>query len=180
MADINLLPIEERSAESFELLRRRLLFGSIGFLVFCAVSALIVLGFLSVLASKRSKLIAEVEASSSDINSLKANEELIVVVKNKAKAADAILSARSNLADVFNKLSALLPQGVYLTDLKMRSGKLVMSGRARTSGDLAGLVSALVSSRGVEIVSNVSIDSLSSDDQGAYTFIITAQLAALE
>lgn len=175
MAEINLLPVEERSAENFELLRKRILYGSIGFLIFCAVSALVVLGFFSVMAGSRSALIARVEDSSSTINSQKATEELIVVVKGKAQSADKILAARNDLVQTFNKLALLIPQGVYFSDLKIGGGKITVSGKARSSGDMAGLVSALVSSAGAEIVTSVNVDSLSSNEAGAYSFSLNMQ-----
>lgn len=176
MADINLLPTEERSAESFENIRHKVLWGSIGFLVFTAISALVILGFYSTLASKRATLVSQIESKSSEINSLKPTEELIVVVKEKASNADKILNARKNLADVFGSFSQLVPQGVYFSDIKISGGKVVLSGKARTSADIAGLISSMTSAKGAEIVNNVTVDSLSSDDGGAYAFVVTLQL----
>lgn len=177
MADINLLPAEERSAESFENIRRKLLLGSIVALIITGILTIVVLFYFSSLSSQKDKLIKRVETSGSKIETLKAQEELIVVTKEKAIDASKILSARVNIADFFGKFSQLVPQNLYFSDMRISGGKLTASGRARTSGDMASFISALVSSRGVQLVKNVNVDSLSSDDVGAYAFVVNMQLA---
>lgn len=176
MPDINLLPEEERSAESFETLRRRLLYGSIGALAVTGVLTLFVLIYYSVLDGKRNKLVDSITASGSQIESLKASEELEVVTKDKLADASKILGARLNIVDFFTKFSQLVPQNLSFSDVKLSSGKLVASGKAKSSNDMAGFVSQLVSAKGVELVSNVSVDSLSSDENGAYSFVINMQV----
>ncbi len=176
MADINLLPVEEKSAERFENLYKKLVIAAILLLAFTAASTLAILGFFSVLSSQRSSLVSRVEASSATIGDLKSIEELQVVVKQKASVANKIITARSSLGDVFQTLVQLVPQGVFFTDMRFSGLKVVISGRAKTSGDVAGLVSQLVSTSGNKIFSAVSIDSLSSDEAGIYTFVLSAQL----
>ncbi len=176
MADINLLPVEEKSAESFENIRKKVLWGSIGFLVFTAISAMVVLGFYSTLAGKRANLVANIQESSGQIDQLKPKEELIVVVKQKASNAEKILTARRDLVNTFNQFAQLVPQGVYFTDIRFSGGKVALSGKARSSADIAGLVSQLVSANGAGIYSNVSVDTLSSEENGAYTFALTMNL----
>ncbi len=177
MADINLLPEEERSAESFENIRKKLLVGSIGTLIITGILTLGVLFYFTSLSSQKDKLIKRVESSGSKIESLKAQEELIVVTKEKAVDASKILTARINMADFFDKFSKLLPQNLYFSDMRIVGGKLTASGRAKTSGDMASFIAALVSSRGTQLVNNITVDSLSSDDAGAYAFVINMQLA---
>src|SRR3990167_9186059 len=119
MADINLLPSEERTAERIDLARKKLL---------------------------------------------------------EASIADKILSTRSNLPSFFSQLEELVPQSLYFSDLRLSADKVVISGKARSSADMAGFVTGLSSQKGAQIVSNVTIDSLSSDESGAYTFVVSAQL----
>ncbi len=176
MADINLLPVEEKSAEQFENLYKKLIIAATILLVFTAVSTLAILGFFSVLSSQRSELVRRVETNSATIGDLKSIEELQVVVKQKSAVADKILTARSSLGGVFQTLVQLVPQGVFFTDMRFSGLKVVISGRAKTSADVAGLVSQLVSSRGSQIFSAVSVDSLSSDEAGIYSFVLSAQL----
>lgn len=176
MADINLLPVEEKSAERFENLYKKLVLAAIFLLLLTAVSTLLILGFFSMLSAQRSSLVGRVEASSATIGDLKSVEELQVVVKQKTAIADKVVLARSPLGDVFQTLVQLVPQGVFFTDMRFSGLKVVISGRAKTSGDVAGLVSQLVSARGNQIFSGVAIDSLSSDEAGVYSFVLSAQL----
>ncbi len=176
MTDINLLPIEEKTAERFALLRKRLMVVSVGLLAITAVFTLGTLGMFTSMVSKRSEFVDRVQKSSATISSLKPVEELIVVVKGKIAVAEKILGSRTSLADFFNQLSQLLPQGVYFTDLRMSSGKVVISGKARSSAEMASFVSSLSSEKGAQIISGVTIDSLSSDESGAYSFVISASL----
>src|SRR3989344_491564 len=166
MADINLLPEEERSAESFENIRRKLLVGSVGALVVIGVLTLILLIYYTVISSKKAALISKVEASTQTIESLKANEELIVVTKGKVSDAAKILNSRTDLSDFFNQFSRLVPQNMYFSDFKIADGKLTASGKAANSGAMASFISGLVSSNGQQIISNVNVDSLSSDEAG--------------
>jgi len=176
--DINLLPFEEKAQESFANLQKRLSLVSVIVLVVTAIFTLVTLVFFTSLASSRSKLIEDAQRSFSTINSYKANEELIVVVKNKVSAADKILNERANYSNVFNTLTSIIPQGTYFTDFKVASEKVSITGRAKSSADVAGLVSSLVSDRGKEIISNLSVESLSSDDKGIYAFVLSAQLVS--
>lgn len=176
MADINLLPQEEKARESEELWRRRLKIGSIGFLVVSAVLTTVTLGLFTVSASKRANLVAQVEETSSQIESLRAQEELLVVVKDKAATAGVVLGSRTEYASFFEKLASLVPEGVYFTELRVDEGRVVLTGKAKTSAEVAGLVSSLVSVGGAEVVSDLTIDSLSSNDSGEYGFVMSAQI----
>lgn len=180
MADINLIPQEERESARIELLQKKLQIFSIGFLVFTAVLTILTLSFFAMSISSRSKLIAEVEDASVQINRLKANEELVVVVKDKVSIANQIITSRVEFSEVFEKISRLVPEGVYFTDVRVAAGKMVISGRARTSADVAGLASSLLSASGSQIVSDFSVDSLSSDEEGTYSFVISAKLVGQE
>lgn len=176
MSDINLLPEEERSAESFENLRRKLLVGSVGALVVTGVLTLLLLIYYTVISSKKASLITKVEASTQTIESLKANEELIVVTKGKVSDAEKILASRTDLYDFFSEFSQLVPQNMYFSDFKIGEGKLTASGKAANSSAMASFIAGLVSSTGQELVSGVNVDSLSSDEAGAYNFVVNMKL----
>ena len=180
MADINLLPVEERSARSFEQVQGKLSLISTIFLVVTALFTLGTLGFFITLSSQRSKLLSGIEETSAAINNLKSTEELTVVTKGKVSTASKMLIARTDFASFFEKFSELVPEGVYFSDIRFTGNRISFVGKARTSADVAGLVSAVVSNSGSEIVSGVSVDSLSSDETGAYAFSMTAQLATVK
>src|SRR3990167_2835652 len=152
MADINLLTSEEKTAERIDFARKKLLAVSIVILVFTAISTLATLGFYTSLVSKRSQLVKDVQSSSVAISDLQVTEELITVVKAKASIADKIFSTRSNLSSFFNQLEELVPQGLYFSDFRVSAGKLAISGKARSSADMAGFVTALSSQKGAQIV----------------------------
>lgn len=178
MADINLLPEEEKSQEKFLVVSRRLQMASVGFLVLTALLTVLTLVLYTTFSSRSAQLVGEIEDVSSRIASLKAQEELLVVVKDKASVSLDLLAARVEFANFFNKLANLVPQGVFFTDVRFLSGKAVFSGKAQTSADVAGLVSTLSSARGAEIVSDVAVDALSSDEAGIFSFVISAKLVA--
>lgn len=177
MADINLLSEETRQLESFENLRKKLSVVSVLMLVITAIGTLATLAFFTTLVSERGKLIERVEESSAKVNSYKAVEELAVVTKEKVSLSEQIISKRSDKVVLFNNLASLVPQNVSFSDVKISQGKIVLTGRAKTSADVAAFISALVSAKGTQVVSNTSVDSLVSDEAGVYSFGVSANLA---
>lgn len=176
MADINLLPTQERESAKEEALKKKLQFSSVAVLVIVAILTIATLGVFMVFASENSNLVAQVEQESARVNQLKAQEELLVVVKDKTSTGSTILSQREDFPDFFEKLGNLVPQDLYFTDMKTAEGELIISGKARTSADVAGFVNSLVGVQGAEIVSNISVDSLTSDDTGVYSFVVSGLL----
>lgn len=176
MVDINLVPEEQKKTEDFGKLRNKLMFISVAILAVTAIGAIATLVFFSLFISQRQQLTTRVENASGEVNSYKAIEELIVVSKDKAQTAQQIFNSRINKVDVFTKLAEIIPQNVYFTDIKITQKDTTLNGRARSSADVAGLISALLSTRGLGIFSNVSINTLSADENGEYTFALSAQL----
>ena len=177
MASINLLPQEEKAQERFISFQRRLQISSVLFLVAVAVITIVTLIFYTSLSAKRAEIINEIQEASSKIEAQKAKEELIAVVVDKTLLSEKILDARVDYVNFFNKLAAIIPQGVYFTDIKVLGGKAVFSGRAKTSADVAGLASSFSSAGGAEILSSLTVDNLSADETGIYSFVISAKLA---
>ena len=180
MADINLIPQEEKASERVEAIQKRLQFFSVVFLIICAIAAVVTLGLFATFSSQRAELVAQVTDSSAKIDSLKSQEELLVVIKDKTSVAQTLISSRTDLADFFKKLASLLPQGVYFSDIRITEAKITFSGKAKSSADVAGLAASLTSSEGAKIVSGVSIDSLSSNESGSYSFVASAKLAGVQ
>lgn len=180
MADINLIPQEEKASERVESMQKRLQIFSVVFLIICAIAAVVTLALFATFSSKRTALVAQVSDSSAKIDSFKSQEELLVVISDKTSVASTLLTSRTDLADFFKKLAALLPQGVYFSDIRIAEGKISLSGKARSSSEIAGLATSLTSSEGAKIVVGVSIDSLSSDESGAYSFVASAKLAGFQ
>ena len=177
MPDINLVPQEAKATERFESLKKRLSVASVVLLVLTAVFTLGVLVFFTTQVSKRTQLFAQVEENALAINGYKLQEELLVVVKDKIGLAEQVLGQRVEYYQTFADFAKLVPQGVYFTDIKFAQGKIIMNGKAKTSTEVAGLVSSLLSADGSKIVSNVTIDSLAADETGTYTFSMQAQSA---
>lgn len=178
MADINLLPQEEQENERFYILVKRLQFASVGALAITALLVIVTLVMFTTSSSRKVNLASQIADLSSSINSLKAQEEFLVVVKDKVLAASKLSSKTVEYHNLFNKLATIIPQGVYFTDLRAASGKIVISGRARSSNDVAGLVSALTSARGTQIIRDLSVDTVSSDEAGVYSFVISGKLVS--
>lgn len=176
--NINLLPTEEKQAESFNTAEKRILYGSLALIAVTGVITFVLLGFFSVLASARSDLISQIEASAGEINSFKQNEELVVVVKDKAGDAEEIINSKIDNNKIFGRLSELVPQGVYFSDIKFNGNSVSVTGKARTSADAAGLVSSLASEKGAELFSDVNMNSLASDSNGNYQFTLTMNIVS--
>ncbi len=176
MPDINLLPVEEKGAEKTEGIRKKLSIFSAFILVLVAAFGVVTLVMYTSLASGRQRIESRIDSSTSEINALKDTEAMIVVTKDKASVAEKIISGRSDQVNVFNKFAQLVPQNVYFSDIKFTGLKATFSGKAKTSADVAGFISSLASDVGSKIISNVNIDSLSSDQEGVYTFSISGQL----
>lgn len=177
MPDINLVPQEERVTERFESLKRRLSATSVVLLVLTAVLTLGVLVFFTTQVSKRTQLLSEVGESAQAINSYKSAEELLVVTKDKVGLSEKVFGQRQEYNQTFDDFAKLVPQGVYFTDIKFSEGKITLNGKAKSSAEVAGLVSSLLSAEGSKIVSNITLDTLTADETGAYTFSMQAQSA---
>lgn len=180
MAEINLLPHEERSHARAQGLRKRLQIISIVSLVVTAILTLVTLALFSFFAVRRGRLIAEIQSNSVLIDQQNAKEELIVVIGDKIAIAQKLISSNTKYPEFFDKLARLVPQGVYFTDIRIQDGKFVITGKGRTSADVAGLANSLLSAEGVKIISSVVVDSLSRDEDGVYDFVVSAQVVGAD
>lgn len=177
MADINLLPVEDKGAETSEGIRKKLSIASGLVLVAAAVFGVVTLVMFTNMATQRQKIQNRIDTSTSQIDSLKDTEAMVVVTKDKVSVADKVISGRADQVNVFNQFAQLVPENVYFTDIKFVGNKASFSGKAKSSADVAGFISSLASDKGSKIISSVNIDSLSSDQDGVYSFNVTGQLA---
>lgn len=180
MPDINLIPVEEKAQERAEHFQKQLQAISIGVLAVSAVVTLFTLMMFTKSVSEKNDLIAKVEENSVKINQYKPQEELLVVAKDKAGAAEKLLTQRTDYTTFFNKMASIIPQGVYFTDVRVSAAKVNISGKAKTSADVAGLVSSLTSSAGSGLIKNIALETLSSDEFGTYAFVISGELTGVE
>ena len=175
MAEINLLPVEEKASESLTNSQKKVTFVSFGVLIVTAVATVAILILFTIYAGQRNKLLEANAQFTGKIESLKNVEELLTVASKKVTTGEKVLSTRLEYTDFFNNFSALVPQGVYFSSIKITGSKISISGKAKTSADVAGFVSQLVSNSGSKLVSGAIIDSLNSDEKGVYTFSMTAE-----
>lgn len=176
MADINLLPAEEKRSERAELLQKRLSMVAFALLALAVVATVATLGFFISVIRQREAIDNRIQEASGRINSLKSVEELLVVTRDKASIADKLLGARVNYLEILNTLSEIVPTDVYFSDIKLGGVKVTFAGKARTSADMAALASSFSTGKGAEILTGVSIDQLGADETGIYSFVISSKL----
>lgn len=176
MADINLLPVEDKGSEATEGIRKKLSVASAVVLAAVAVFGVVTLVMFTNISSQRQKIQSRIDTSTDQINSLKDTEAMVVVTKDKVSIAEKVLSGRADQVNVFKQFAQLVPENVYFTDIKFIGSKATFSGKAKSSADVAGFISSLASDDGAKIISNVNIDSLSSDQESVYTFNVSGQL----
>lgn len=179
MANINLLPAEEKSAANFGFVQKKFLVGSVLVIVLTGLVTFGILGFFSIEAAKSKELNSQVEQSVAEINSYKPVEELLVIVHDKVSDGQQIIDGRVDVNQVFTNLSELIPREVYFSDIKFAGDKIAFTGKAKTSSDAAGLVSSLASPQAAKIFTNVNMESLSTDEKGNYSFTLSMKIAGL-
>ena len=176
MPEINLVPEETRKSEDLDKLRGKVTLASVAILVLTAVGAIVTLAFFTYFVSQRGALEAKREKASAIINQYKSAEELLVVTKDKAAVADKLVQSRVDFLKFYGTLVEIIPQRVSFTTISVGREGVDFSGKAGSSADIAGLVSALTSAKGSEIVSTVVVNSLVADETREYSFSISAQL----
>lgn len=176
MADINLLPVEDKSVENLTDLQKKATLASVAILLITSIATVATLVAFTFFAGERNRINAQISESSGRIERLKPVEDLLAVASKKAISAQKALELRFNYNKFFDGFSALVPQGVYFGDIKITGSKLTLSGKARSSADIAGLVSSIVSEDGQNVLIGANMESLSSDEKGVYTFSMSAEV----
>lgn len=177
MADINLLPTDAKSSDNLGAIQKKLTFGSILILAVVAVFTVVTLVMFTQAKSQETQLKDRLEKAASDVGANQLAEELLTVVNKKADSANKIIDGRIIYTDVVTKIAELMPTDVYFNDLKISDTKLSTTAKAKTSADVANLVSSFVTSdEGKKLFSSVNIDSLATDEKGNYSFSVSMQL----
>lgn len=177
MADINLLPSEEKTSDSLNSLQKKLTVVSVVVLAVVAVFTVVTLILFTNVKGRETQLKADIEKAAGDVAANKATEELLTVVSKKATSANKVILGRLIYTDVITKTAELMPKDVYFSDLKITGAKLSTSAKAKTSADVANLVSSFVTSEeGKKLFSSISIDSLATDSDNNYAFTVSMQI----
>ena len=182
MTEINLMPTEGKSSEGLKKAQNKITIVSVFVLVVVAVATVATLVLFTSLKNEEAKQKKRVSEASTKVSSYQTSEELLTVVGKKAEIADKALSSRLRYTDIINKVATLMPTNVYFGDLKIDGNKMSTSAKAKTSADVAKLVSNFVSSdEGKKLFSSVTIDSLASvsdpeTNQLVYSFSVSMKL----
>lgn len=177
MAEINLLPSEEKTSDSLNSLQKKLTILSVVVLVVVAVFTVVTLVLFTTAKTRESQLKADIEKAAGEVAANKLTEDLLTVVSKKAISANKVISGRLIYTDVITKIAELMPKDVYFSDLKIAGSKLTTSAKAKTSADVANLVSSFVTSEeGKKLFSSISIDSLATDADNNYAFSVSMQI----
>lgn len=177
MADINLLPSEEKTSDSLNSLQKKLTIVSVAVLAVVAVFTVVTLILFSTAKSKETQLNADIQKATEKVVAGKITEDLLTVVSKKATSANKAILGRLIYTDVITKTAELMPPDVYFNDLKITGSKLSTSAKAKTSADVANLVSSFVTSEeGKKLFSSISIDSLATDAENNYAFSVSMQI----
>ncbi len=178
MADINLIPAEEKTSDSLASLQHKLTIFSVLLLAVVAVFTIVTLVMFTQLKSQETALNERISKAATAVSSNQLSEWLLSTVSKKADSANKVLASRLLYTDVLTKTAELMPQGVYFSDFKLSGTKVTTSAKAKTSADVANLVSSFVTTdQGKKLYSSISIDSLASDDKGNYAFSVSMELA---
>lgn len=177
MADINLLPSEEKTSDSLNSLQKKLTIFSVLVLAVVAVFTVVTLILFTTAKSKETQLNADIQKATEKVVANQITEGLLTVVSKKATSANKAISGRLIYTDVITKTAELMPPDVYFNDLKITGSKLSTSAKAKTSADVANLVSSFVTSEeGKKLFSSISIDSLATDADNNYAFSVSMQI----
>lgn len=177
MAEINLLPSEEKISDSLNAWQKKLTIFSVFVLAVVAIFTIVTLVMFTTAKSQETKLNAEIRKSADDVASHKVTEELLTVVSKKAVSANKVISSRLNYTEAITKTAELMPVDVFFSDLKITGTKLTTSATAKTSADVANLVSSFVTSdEGKKLFSSISIDSLTTNADNNYVFSVSMQI----
>lgn len=177
MADINLLPVEEKASEKLLSIQKKFSVFSVVVLVVVAAFTVVTLILFTQEKSQYDKLKSRVEAAAGEVNENKPSEDLLTVVEKKAESANKVLEARLLYTEILVKTAELMPLGVSFSDLKVSGNKMSAGATAATSADVANLVSSFVTSDGgKKLFSSLSIDSLATNADNKYSFSVSMVL----
>lgn len=177
--DINLLPEKENLTTGEEGALALVRNIGVGFLVVVAILAAAVFLYEQVLLAASRERAQRQDNLERMITNLKDREILLRLTKDKTTGIAQVINGRPDYAKVLDDLSSLLPGGMQLLELSVKSnGMVTLSAQADNSSALNTFLSALVSTgNGDAKFRQISVDSLNSDKTGGYRVAITMKAA---
>lgn len=177
MADINLLPSEEKVSEKLGSLQKKFTFFSVFVMVVVAAATVATLFMFTAVKAEETKLTERHKKAAEEVNSHLLSEELLTVIDKKAESATKARSSRLVYTNILRRTAELMPLGVSFEDLKVDGLKMSAGASASSSAEVANLVSSFVTSdEGKKLFTSMNIDSLSTDKDGQYRFGVSMQL----
>lgn len=182
MPEINLLPEEERKQVAAKKLRRRLTIYSVAAIVICAVIAVVVFSFWTMLTREEKQLTESITGFEKQIENLQNVETLARVLKSKLLAIITTSKQATDFDKILTNITQTIPSGVTLSDLTIsEQNQIKFSGSAISSSEFSNLVLALLRSNvGKANFSSVSVESVTRDDKGLYKFAIAVKLKGFD
>lgn len=177
MTDINLLPSEDKVSEKLSSLQKKLTVFSIVVLGAVSVFTITTLVMLTAAKDKEKELKARVRVATDEVTSQQLTEELLTVVDKKVETASKARASRIIYTNVLRRTAELMPTGVFFSDLRIDGLKLSSGSTAKSSSDVANLVSSFVTTdEGKKLFTSMSVDSLATTVDGEYAFSVSMQV----
>jgi len=141
MEDINLIPGELRSKRVNEERAKSLLIVSVTLLTISFIFSGGVYIYKMLLSKNIAEISYQVKSEEEKIKSLIEVENKMMVLGNKVSYIYSILSSRSHYSTLLNSVGAVLPEGVYLTELSSETEtKVAIGGITPSYNVLAELI----------------------------------------
>lgn len=178
MAEINLLPEEERKQVETKKVKQKVRKYSSLALIATIIVSVFVFAFWVVLVQQDRQLTTKIDDLSSQIKNLSNVESLARVLKNKLSSIVSISAKSQNFEDLLNNVSQIIPAGVTLSDLTVSDqGLITLTGTAVSASEFSSLVTTLSHQDASRAnFTTVTVESLTRDDKGIYKFAISAKL----
>lgn len=176
---INLIPeeIKEKARkEAKQSLINKISIGLLGLLIVTTSSILAIVIFQG---ATLNSLKADIEEEKSKVSSHKDIEAVVNLLKNRIDTINQFSNKRYKQRDVFDLLTSLFPNGVYLESIQIdKTQRVVMSGQTSETFSLKIFFDNLVDPKINEgKISSVTVNSLSRSQQGKINFELDVNLA---
>lgn len=145
MIRINLLPDVILKQRQEERLKRLAMYGAIGWVVLLVVVSLLVFaykGWHSIRLNRAKTTLAQVDARVNSPENVAFRTEA-QAVQESLNALDELFLAQQRPSEFIKNLAALTPQGVRLTNVRLESDSVSITGRATSYAEVSKFVAAL-------------------------------------
>jgi type IV pilus assembly protein PilN len=183
MIRVNLLPHRQIRRE----LRQRE-FGLMAAFSAIAAAAIIFLGWtyinsrVDAQSERNARLDAAIVQLDKEIADIKDLKDQISTMLERKQVVENLQINRSQAVILFDELSRILPEGMYLKSIKQQANLITIEGIADTNARVATLVRSLSNSKWLESPNLVEIKSITINNlkQNAYTLKVSLQPAKVE